>query len=139
MENSPEFIEKLKASAKTRFELQQSFEPEHCIAIEKWVKLKDALSIIEKVKEESAEKFPSKLKIGKFRNAIDLNELNECINDAHALVIMLYRDSKCCIAAGGELSPQETVKSFVFLMKTLFELRVKTVVVEPAEKPGYAA
>jgi len=49
-----ELEEKLKQKAKTRFELQQTFEEEHVTAKEKWVRLEDALKSLQEIKEKYA-------------------------------------------------------------------------------------
>ena len=47
-----ELGERLKQKAKTRFELQQTFEEEHVTAKEEWVRLEDVLSILQEIKKE---------------------------------------------------------------------------------------
>jgi len=51
MGNFSKFIKQLEAITRTRFELQQSFEPEHSIAVERWVKLEDIKQMLAKIQE----------------------------------------------------------------------------------------
>ena len=46
-----EMVERLKQKAKTRFELQQTFEEEHVTAKEEWVRLEDVESAIQQIKQ----------------------------------------------------------------------------------------
>ena len=46
-----EMVERLKQKAKTRFELQQTFEEEHVIAKEEWVRLEDVKEAIQQIKQ----------------------------------------------------------------------------------------
>jgi len=50
-----ELEERLKQKAKTRFELQQTFEEEHVTAKELWVRLEDVLSILQQLKQKICE------------------------------------------------------------------------------------
>ncbi|GEM_PF-3186588 len=49
-----EMVERLKQKAKTRFELQQTFEEEHVTAKEEWVRLEDVTQLLQKIKEKYA-------------------------------------------------------------------------------------